>query len=160
MDFEQRIRRAIDHGKQTLASEQSSLSKQQATEEDMKAVHSAARLEMTEHIENCLKKLTDYFPGFEFETVIDEAGWGARIRRDNIELNRGVSERHYSHLEMLIRPFSSAQLIDLSAKATIRNKELFARSHFQRLAERDLDSFSNLIDLWILEFVEAYSSQK
>ena len=60
---------------------------------------------------------------------------------------------------MLIRPASSYQLLDLSAKATICNKELFNRSHFQRLTEADLTSFNEMIDLWVLEFAELYAAR-
>ncbi|HCS53241.1 MAG TPA: hypothetical protein DIW81_16880 [Planctomycetaceae bacterium] len=160
MDFEQRLQKAIDRGKRTKEQVQQTQSAQATTEEEFKALHSSARLELTDHIEACLRKLIDHFPGFEFETIIDETGWGARIRRDDIHMKRGNADRLYSQLVMLIRPFSSGHLIDLLAKATIRNKELFARNHFQRLVELDLDSFSNLIDLWVLEFAEGYSAQE
>ncbi len=160
MDFEQRLQKAIDRGKRTKEQVQQSQSAQATTEEEFKHLHSTARLELTDHIENCLRKLIDHFPGFEFETIIDETGWGARIRRDDIHMKRGNADRLYSQLVMLIRPFSSGHLIDLLAKATIRNKELFARNHFQRLIELDIDSFSNMIDLWVLEFAEGYSAQE
>lgn len=159
MDFEQRLQKAIDRGQKQRQNAQESQQAKLSTEEERKSLHSSARLELTEHIEVCLHKLVDHFPGFEYETVMSEKGWGARIRRDDIEMNRGSADRLYSHLEMAVRPYSQAALIDLTAKGTIRNKELFARNHFQRLTELDLDSFMNLIDLWVLEFAEAYSAQ-
>lgn len=159
MDFEQRLQKAIDRGQRTRASMKQSEQARAATEEELRALHSSARLELTEHIEECLRKLADHFPGFDYETVIDEDGWGSRIRRDDLELNRGTTDRHYSHFEMLVRPYSTKSLLDMTAKGTIRNKEVIARSHFQRLQELDVDSFENLIDLWVLEFAEAYSAQ-
>ncbi|MCA8984316.1 MAG: hypothetical protein R3C12_03365 [Planctomycetaceae bacterium] len=159
MDFEQRLQKAIDRGQQTRHNEKQSLQAKANTEEEFRALYSSARLEVTEHIEHCLRKLTDHFPGFDYQTIVDETGWGSRIRRDDIKLARGTADRLYSHFEMLIRPYSPGHLLDLSAKATLRNKEILVRSHFQRLGELDLDSFKNLIDLWVLEFAEAYAAQ-
>lgn len=159
MDFEQRLQKAIDRGQKTKQSVKDNIAAKAATEEELRALHSTTRLELADHIEQCLRKLADHFPGFEYETIVDETGWGSRIRRDDIKLARGTTDRQYSHLEMLIRPFSKSHLLDLAAKGTIRNKEIMTRSHFQRLVELDLDSFANLIDLWVLEFAEAYAAQ-
>jgi len=61
---------------------------------------------------------------------------------------------------MVIRPASSYHVLDLAVKATIRNKELFNRSHYQRLTEVDLTSFSEMIDLWVLEYAELYAAKQ
>ena len=74
-------------------------------------------------------------------------------------MNRGEVDRLFSQLQMTIRPFTNSHLVDLVAKATVRNKEIYARSHFQRLSELDLESFKELIDLWILEAAEKYAAQ-
>ena len=50
-------------------------------------------------------------------------------------------------------------MLDLAAKATIRNKELFNRSHYQRLTEVDVTSFAELIDIWVLEYAELYAAK-
>ncbi|MCA8989208.1 MAG: hypothetical protein KDA78_16290 [Planctomycetaceae bacterium] len=159
MDFEQRLQKAIDRGIKTRQTERQSAAARTTTEEDFRDIHSRARLELTDHIEICLRKLMDHFPGFQFETILDETGWGARIRRDDISMHKGTVDRLYSQLELRIAPFSTGHLIDLIAKGTIRNKEIFARNHFQRLLELDLDSFRNLIDLWVLEFAEGFAAQ-
>ena len=159
MDFEQRLQKAIDRGQKTKETARQSQEARAATEEELRNLHSTARFDLTEHIEVCLRRLADHFPGFEYETLIDETGWGSRIRRDDIHLQRGSADRLYSHFEMFVRPFSSSRLLDLVAKGTIRNKEVLNRNHFQRLTQLDIDSFSNLIDLWVLEFAEAYAAQ-
>lgn len=159
MDFENRLQRAIGRGEKTKQSKQQSKAAQAATEEELKALHSSARLDLSEHIEQCLKKLVDHFPGFEYATIADEQGWGASIRRDDIQMTRGEVDRLFSQLQLTVRPYSPSNLVDLVAKATVRNKELFARSHFQRLTELDLESFRELIDLWILEAAEKYAAQ-
>ena len=159
MDFNDRLERAIGRGQKSKQSMQQSKAAKVATEEELKVLHSGARLELSEHIEECLKKLVDYFPGFEYEMIADEQGWGASIRRDDIKMARGTVNRLFSQLQLIVRPYSPSHLVDLVAKSTIRNKELFARSHFQRLTELDLHSFKDVIDLWILEAAEEYSAK-
>ena len=60
---------------------------------------------------------------------------------------------------MTIRPFSSVHVLDLAAKGTIRNKEVYNRSHFEKLNEVDTDNYVELIDLWVLEYAELYSAR-
>ena len=60
---------------------------------------------------------------------------------------------------MTIRPFSSFHVLELTAKGTIRDKEVFNRSHYQRLSEVDSATFRELIDLWILEYAELYAAK-
>jgi hypothetical protein len=60
---------------------------------------------------------------------------------------------------MLVSPATSAQILELSAKGTVCNREIFSRTQYQRLAELDLPIFSNLIDLWVLEYAERYAAQ-
>jgi hypothetical protein len=47
--------------------------------------------------------------------------------------------------------------LELSAKGTIRNKEVYNRTHYQRLTEADPKTFVEMIDLWILEYAELYA---
>ncbi len=60
---------------------------------------------------------------------------------------------------MTIRPLSESYVLELTAKGTVRNKEIFNRSHFQLLTEADPQSFSEMIDLWILEYAELYAAK-
>lgn len=160
MDFEKRLERAIVRGQHTRDSQGREQSAKAVDQEELRGIHSSARLRLTEHIESCLRKLADHFPGFGFETLVKEEGWGARITRDDLQVGPGRRpESRYSRLVMLISPFTSSHIIELSAKGTVRNKELFNRTHFQYLAEADVDSFSNLIDLWVLEYAEQYAAR-
>ena len=95
-----------------------------------------------------MKQLADHFPGFRYQSVVSEEGWGAKISRDDYRGGRGDATNLYSRFEMVIRPFSSVHIVELAAKGTVRNKEVFSRSHFQFLNQVDVDSFSELIDLW------------
>ena len=60
---------------------------------------------------------------------------------------------------MTIRPFSTYQVVELAGKGTIRNKEFFNRNYFEKIEEADIAKFSELIDLWVLEYAELYSAK-
>lgn len=161
MEFEKRLERAVERGKQSRDAQQQRETAAALTEEELRNLHSKCRLELSEHIDECLHRLADHFPGFQFQSIVGEEGWGGKISRDDVGLSgsRGAAT-FYSRLEMVIRSFSTAQIVELSAKGTIRNKEIFARNHFQFLNQVDLDSFRELIDLWVLEYAEQYSSRQ
>lgn len=130
------------------------------TEDEFKNLHSKARLELSEHIETCLRRLPEVFPGFQFETLVGTEGWGAKISRDDVAPASGKGlMRVYSRLEMVIRPYSASHIVELVARGAIRNKEVLSRSHFQMLAQFDQESFGELIDQWVLEFAEKYSAR-
>ena len=52
-------------------------------EEELKRLHSQYRLELSDYIEKCLRKLPQYMPGFQFETVVSDRGWGGKVSRDD-----------------------------------------------------------------------------
>ena len=160
MDFDKRLERAIVRGHQTKDAKGRKQAELDMSEEDMKTLHSKCRLDLSEHIEKCLRQLCDHFPGFQYHTIVGEGGWGAKVNRDDLLLGKtGQSENQYSRMEMLVRPFGPAHIVELMAKGTIRNKEIFHRTHFQFLNQIDLDSFSELIDLWVLEFAEQFAAR-
>jgi hypothetical protein len=49
-------------------------------------------------------------------------------------------------------------VIDVVAKGTIRNKEVFSRNFYQQLNEVDLDRFHELVEQWVLEYAELYAA--
>ena len=122
-------------------------------------MHSEYRLELTEYIEQCLRQVVDQFPGFLMESVMAEEGWGTAVRRDDLGLvSGGGRENFYSRLELVVRPYSQVHVLELATKGTIRNKEIYNRNQYQRLGEIDLDSFKELIDLWVLEYAERFAA--
>jgi hypothetical protein len=160
MGFEERLNEAIQRGKQRGSAQQAQAAAQAMSEDELKRLHNQYRLQLSEQIEQCLKKLPQHFPGFTFETIFGERGWGAACRRDDIRLLPGGKRSNdYSRLEMTIRPFSSYRVVELVGKGTIRNKELFNRNYFEKVEEADIPKFSELIDLWVLEYAELYSSK-
>jgi hypothetical protein len=159
-DFEKRLEKAIQRGQRASDARAQAEAEKALTEQELRRLHTQYRLELSEHIENCLGKLPQYLPGFQYETVVTDRGWGAAVSRDDISIRpRQVRSTVFSRLEMLIRPLSDLYVLELAAKATIRNKEVFNRNHYQRLADVDQASFLQLIDQWVLEFAELYAGK-
>lgn len=159
-DFEQRLQRAIERGKTNREAAAAAARAEALSEEELRRLHSQYRLELSEHIETCLRKLPQFFPGFQYETLFGERGWGAACSRDDVRLDAGRRGSDYSRLEVTVRPFTSYGVLDLVAKGTIRNKEVFNRNHYEELARADVKKFAELVDLWIVEFAELYSAKQ
>jgi hypothetical protein len=159
MDFEQRLEKAIERGHRASIERAEAEAQRALSEKELQRLHQQYRLQLSEHIEVCLRQLADRFPGFRFQTVVDERGWGAAVNRDDLRLQPGQPRRTcFSRLEMVIRPLASSYVLELMAKATVCNREFFNRSHYQQLAEVDTASFIELIDLWVLEYAERYAA--
>lgn len=157
-DFEKRLQRAINRGRKARDAEGQAAGQKQTTEEDLRNLHSKLRISISEHIENCLKKLCDHFPGFDYSTVMTEDGWGARITRDDINLVAGSNRNLYSRLEMLVKPFSDTHILEIATKGTIRNKESLNRSNYRFLHEATEADLIGIVDTLVLEFAEQYSA--
>ncbi|MGB6041568.1 MAG: hypothetical protein WBF93_00300 [Pirellulales bacterium] len=160
-DFQERLSRAAERGRQSRDNTERAKREKAMTEEEFKRMHQPFRLELGEHIESCVAQLTDQFPGFRYETVVGDRGWGAACSRDDVGVGSdGKRSSFYSRLEMAVRPIASYNVLEMSAKGTIRNREVFDRTHFQKLVEVDLDSFRELVDLWVLEYAELYAARQ
>lgn len=158
MDFQSRLEKAIERGRQEKAVRAQEEQKRLLSQLELQRLFTQYRLDVVERIEEALKQLADHFPGFRFESLVNERGWGAAVSREDLEL-RPRRKNFFSRLEMVVRPFSDAAVLELAAKGTVRNRELFHRSHYQRLAETDITSFHEVMDLWVLEFAEAYAAE-
>jgi hypothetical protein len=160
MEFEKRLQRAIERGQKVREAEGREQAAQALSEEELRSLHSKVRLDLSEHIERCLRKLVDYFPGFEFSNLVSEEGWGGKIIRDDIDRGAGRQlSRFYSRLEMLIRPYTKTHIVELVAKGAIRNKEVLSRTHYQMLDRVDVDAFADVIDQWIVEYAEKFAAR-
>ena len=160
MDFEQRLQRAIQRGEQSREAKEREEAGRAMSEEECKRLHTKYRLELSEHIEHNLQQLPDHFPGFRFESIVGERGWGAGVHRDDVGLGDGSRRSLYSRLEITVRPYSALHVIDVAAKGTIRNREVFNRNQYQKLAEADAQALRDAIDLWIFEYAERYSAER
>lgn len=160
MTFGDRLQKAIRRG-QRLSTTRADQERERAlSEEELRRLYSEYRLPLSDHIESCLRELPSHFPGFQYQSILDDRGWGGQVSRDDVRFVDRQRRSEFSRLEMTIRPFSSAHVLELVAKGTIRNKELFRRTHYRRLGEADVDSFRELIDLWVLEYAEAYAARE
>jgi hypothetical protein len=159
MDFHQRLEKALERGQRASSARARAEAEKALTQKELQRMHSNYRLTLSERIESCLKQMADRVPGFRFETIVGDQGWGAAISRDDMAVRAGRRTNYFSRLEMVIRPMSKYHVLDLAAKATIRNKELFNRSHYERLTEVDMTSFTEMIDLWTLEYAELYTAK-
>ncbi len=159
MDFKERLQRASERGQQAKDAKATEEAAKALSEEEFRRLHSSYRLRLTEHIESCLKQLAENFPGFNFETVVDDKGWGAAVRRDDLSLRAGKRENLFSRLMMSISPHNKYHVLELLAKGAIRNKENFSRNHYQLLKDADLDSFEQLIEQWTLHYAEQYAAE-
>jgi hypothetical protein len=160
MDFDERLQRAIERGSRSAQAKRQAEAQQALSEEQLKRLHSQYRLQLSEYIERCLAKLPQHFPGFQYESVVSDRGWGAAINRDELELSRGRRATLFSRLEVVVAPYNSAHVLELSARGTIRNKEIYHRSQYQPLAEFQIDRFKELVDLWVPEYAELYAAHE
>ena len=159
MDFQQRLGKAIERGQRANELKAAEAAARELSKDELHRLHTQYRLELSEHIEQCLKVLPQHFPGFQFDTLVSELGWGAQVVRDDIGIQGGRRNSYFSRLQIAIRPFSELHVLELVAKGTIRNKEVFNRSQYQKLREADPHCFQELIDLWTLEYAEMYARQ-
>jgi len=157
-DFDDRLQKAIQRGQQARVAQAASVEALGASEEDMRHRHSQLRNELSEHIELCLRRLCDHFPGFDYNTVLNENGWGARIYRDDIKLGRGTAKNEYSRLEVLVRPFNDTHIVEIATKGTIRNRESLNRTNFRFIKEATIDVLKQIVDGIALEFAEQFSA--
>ncbi|WP_437204749.1 hypothetical protein [Planctomicrobium sp. SH664] len=160
MNFDDRLRRALERGEKTRDALGRAALARELSVEELRAMHSSYRLDLSDHIEECLLKLVDHVPGFKYQSVVSDDGWGGRLLRDDLHLTPGrPPESRHSRLEVLISPFSpNASILELVVKGTVRNREVLNRKHYQKLVEFDRDAFMELIDQRVLEFAELYAA--
>jgi len=159
MSFDDRLRQAIERGQRLGDAAALAAAAHALTEEEYRRLHSQRRLALSDHIEACVKRLPNFFPGFQYETMYGDRGWGGACYREDLRLARGVRTNEYSRLEVTIRPYSTAHVLDLAARGTVRNREVFNRNFFEELEAASEPKFRDLIDIWVLEYAELYAAR-
>ena len=160
MDFQERLIKASERGQRTRDSKAREKAEVALSEEAFKRLYSKYRLALSEHIENCLQQMADHILGFQFETVVGDRGWGATVSRDDVGRGAGRKrDNFFSRLEMVVSPYGPYHVLELVAKGTIRNKEIYSRNHYQLLADIDIESFTEFVDLWVLEYAELFAAR-
>ena len=158
MDFRQRLQLAAERGHRARNEREKQEAAEALTAEEYRRMHSNYRLELTEHIEKCLEQLADNFPGFKYETIVGEQGWGGAVSRDDLQLSGGRRSNAYSRLQVLVGALNSYNVLELTAKGAVRNKENFHRQHYKKLDDADLDDFRQLVERWVLDYAEQYAA--
>ena len=158
-DFQSRLESAIARGKHRAEVRNAQAKKEELSEEELRRMHSSFRLTLSDRIERAVGQVADHFPGFRQESILDEEGWGNACYRDDLLIEGGKRKNQYSRFEIVVRPFSELRVLDVKAKGTILNRELFRRGHFLPIDEVDVDEFFQLIDTWAIEFAELYSTK-
>lgn len=158
-DFESRLESAISRGRQRATHQASEERKKELTEEEKRRLHTTHRLSLSERIERAIQRVSDHFPGFLQESMYGEVGWGAACFRDDLRIEQGRRTNQYSRLEMVIRPHSDSNVLDLKGKGTVLNRELFNRNFFAPISDVNVSEFENLIDAWAIEYAEVYAAK-
>ncbi len=159
-DFEERLKQAAARGANRASYSLSEAERKKGELEVLKGLHSKYRLVLSDKIEQVIRKVIDLFPGFRFQTVFGDAGWGAACMRDDLNIVRGQRSNRYSRFEMAVRPLNEFYVLDLQAKGTIANRELLTRSFYQPLGEADIDRFLELVEQWSLTYAELYAANR
>jgi hypothetical protein len=158
MDFRERLQRATTRGQQARDERARAEAAKALSEEECRRLHSNYRLVLNDTIESCLKQLAENFPGFNYEAIVSEKGWGGAVRRDDFGMVGGRRDNLFSRLEILVSPHNQYHVLEIVAKGAVRNKENFSRNHYQLLKDVDLDAFGHLIEQWTLDYAEQYAA--
>ena len=159
-DFDERLKKAVARGASRAESLQSEEQRKRKEADEFRSLHAKYRLELTDQIEGVVKKLIDLFPGFRYQSVFGDTGWGSACMRDDLVIERGVRSNKYSRFEMVIRPVNEFFILDLQAKGTIADKELLTRALYQPLGQVDMDRFRKAIDDWAVAYAELYATKR
>lgn len=158
MSFRERLQRATERGRRARDVERSEAAAAALSEEECRRLHSTLRLSLCDTIERCLYELAENFPGFRVETIVDSVGWGSAASRDDVGLAGRRSDNFFSRLQVVVSPYNKYDVLDVSAKGTVRNKEVFSRNHYQPLDDVDLEQFQQLIEGWVIEYAETFAA--
>ncbi len=158
MDFEERLREAIARGERRHAAREKDAAAQAMSETEIKQLHTKYRLRLSDHIEQAIHGLMDHFPGFRFETLYGDRGWGAACARDDLRFASGVRREVFSRLEITVRPYTNVQVLELTSRGTVANREVFNRQYFEKVVDADVTEFERLIDAWVLDYAELFAA--
>ena len=159
MSFEDQLKKAISRGQQHGSSRRENQEKETLSADALKNRHNEFRLKLSDHIETGVRRLEEHFPGFAFETLFGDRGWGGAVSRDDITRGKsGRSGSFYSRLEITVRPMNEYNVLNITGKGTIHNKELFNWNFFREIPEVSLEEFKEKVDSWILVYAEKFAS--
>jgi hypothetical protein len=159
-EFEDRLKKAVARGASRAESLQSAEERKRQEAEELKRLHTKYRLELSDHIEQVIRRLIDMFPGFRHQSVFGDAGWGSACVRDDLVIEKGNRSNKYSRFEIVVRPVNDFNVLDLQAKGTIADRELMSRSLYQPIAQVDMARFQQAVDDWAVAYAELYAMKR
>jgi hypothetical protein len=160
MEFEDKLQKAIQRGQDRTVARSSAKKQAEASKEDIRNCHNEFRLNLSDHIEKCLKQVSQHFPGFDYEILYGSKGWGGAMSRNDIDRGPdGKTGSFFSRIELTVRPQNEFNVVNITGKATIRDKELFTWNHFEDVLEAKQASMELMIDKWILQFAEQFAAR-
>lgn len=159
-EFVERLESAIERGSRRRLAQDQANRQREMSEEEARRLHTAHRLALSERISQQIDQLVNHFPGFRKQTLFGEGGWGAGCYRDDLTVSEGRRSNQYSRLEITVRPQNEYNVLDLRAKGTVANKEVFNRNMYEPLQEADRATFEQLIDAWVVEYAELYAASQ
>ncbi len=155
-EFEEQLKKAIERGQRINDARQAEEKQAQMSADQLKIRHNEFRLKLSERIERTLQSLVQQLPGFEYENIYGSRGWGGAVSRDELVIAGGQRSNAYSRLEVTVKPLREMNIVDIGAKGTVKNREVFTRQHYRTIEQVDLDEFLETIDRWVLEFAQLY----
>jgi hypothetical protein len=159
-EFEDRLKKAVARGASRAESLQSAEERKRQEAEELKRLHTKYRLELSDHIEQVIRRLVDMFPGFRHQSVFGDAGWGSACVRDDLVIEKGNRSNKYSRFEIVVRPVNEFNVLDLQAKGTIADRELMSRSLYHPIAQADMARFRQAVDDWAVAYAELYAMKR
>ena len=161
MDLERRLKDAIDRGKRRAEQENAQLQQQQMSEQELRTRHTDFRLQLSEHIENGLKSLSEHFPGFDYETIYGDRGWGGAIYRDDLTTDKTTRKTgsFYSRLEITVKPHTDMHIVDLAVRGTVFNREVLSTAFFEEVQTARMEAFIEKVDLWVVAYAESFAAR-
>ena len=127
-EFNDKLREAIKRGQRESDAKLQNQQIKQLSEDEVRRQHNDFRLRLSDRIEKGLHSFIDQMPGFEYETVYGDRGWGGAVSRDELRITGGQRTNVYSRLELTVKPLSELRIVNIVAKGTVKNKENFSRN--------------------------------
>lgn len=155
-EFEDQLKKAIERGQRINDARQAQAAQDRMSADQLRIQHNEFRLKLSERIERTLNSMIHQLPGFEYENIYGQRGWGGAVSRDELIIVGGQRNNSYSRLELTVKPWSDLNIVDIGGKGTVKNREVFVRQHHRAVDQVELDEFLETIDRWVLEFAQLY----
>ncbi len=160
MGLDDQLEKAILRGKERNANRLDLEKQKLLTAEEIRNRHNLFRLNLSDYIEESLRKLAQHLPGFEYETIYGERGWGGALYREDLTMGaKGRAGAFFSRVEITVRPQNEFNVVNIAGKGTVKDKEIFTWNHFKDISEATDEEFKQTIDSWIIQYAEQFAAR-